>query len=176
MSESGHTIREELLTRAAMALFEEAYVGPPDSTTTWFVDNEPMAGVIGVLQGIDASTATRAIEASSGLSLSSHVGHLRFALSLANRAARGENPYPGANWSESWRARIDDEAQWHGQLDALRLEYERFREALADGLLWKTEELLTMALAQIAHGAWHLGAIRQVLGRVVGPEGPSRER
>lgn len=171
MAEREETITAAALTYAAAALFEEAYVGPPNPRNTWFVDNEPNAGIIGVLEKIDASTAGRPIAPPDPLSIASHVGHLRFALSLANRSARGEDPYPDANWAESWSARAEDDGQWDELLAALRGEYKAFRESLESGILWKDRELLTLALAQIAHGAWHLGAIRQALGRVAGPEG-----
>lgn len=169
MEDRKEIVPSDRLTRAAVALFEEAYMGPPDPRSTWFVDNEPRAGIIGVLEGIDAAEAQRPLAPPSSLTLGSHVGHLRFALSLANRAARGENPYPQADWAASWSVKVADEAEWRELLAGLRAEYEAFRQALSTGDLWKSEELLTLALAQVAHGAWHLGAIRQALGRVVPP-------
>jgi len=163
------TVEGELLSRAALALFDEAYYGPSDPRGTWFTDNEPKAGLLGVLEGVSASEASRPLSAADLLTIASHVGHVRYSLSLINRAAKGENPYQSADWAGSWEARTVSEAEWVELLAGLRAEYEAFRAVLSSGRAWKDEELLTGTFAQIAHGAWHLGAIRQALGMVSAP-------
>ena len=159
-----------LLTRAALALFDEGYKGPSDPKGTWFVDNEPDCGFLGVLASLDAQAACRPLTPGDPATVASHAGHLRFALSLANRAARGENPYGSVDWSKSWATHVVDEEAWKGLVSGLRLEYRDFREVIASGKLWQDEDLLTGTLGQIAHGAWHLGAIRQGLGLVSTPK------
>jgi hypothetical protein len=169
MSET--TIEKSVLTSAALALFDEAYRGPPSPNETWFADNEPDAGFLGVLGSIGAARASEPLTPGDPATLASHAGHLRFSLSLANRSAKGENAFAGADWKGSWAVRGVDEKAWAELVAALRKEYEDFRAVIASGGAWADETFLTGTLAIIAHGAWHLGAIRQGLGLVRSPKG-----
>jgi hypothetical protein len=164
------TIDASALTQAALALYDEAYLGSPNANGTWFVDNEPENGTLGTLKSLSAEAASRPASPGDPLTVASHAEHLRFSLSLANRAAKGENPYKDALWSESWKQRSVSEAEWRALLAALRREYEDFRSAIASGDMWKDEDTLTGTFGLICHGAWHLGAIRQALGLVKAPE------
>jgi hypothetical protein len=168
MSES--TIEKDALTKAALALYDEAYLEAPDPKGTWFTDNEPHNGFLGTIASVDAKRAGEPLSPADPISLASHVGHILFSLSLANRALRGENPYAGADWAGSWAERQPGEAEWKALVAGLRKEYEDFRVALATGKAWDDEETLTGTLGLIAHGAWHLGAIRQGLGLVRSPK------
>jgi hypothetical protein len=167
---SGKTIEAEALTKAALALYDEAYLEAADPKGTWFTDNEPKNGFLGSIESLSAAEASRPLSPGDPLSVASHAEHLRFALSLANRALRGEKAYAGAKWARSWDLRSVDEAAWKSLVAALRTEYEAFREALASGKAWAGEDEMTGALGLIAHGAWHLGAIRQGLALIRAPK------
>ena len=168
MSES--TIEKRALTQAALALYDEAYLEAPNPKGgTWFTDNEAKCGFLGTIESLSAERASRPANEGDPITIASHVEHLRFALNLANRAARGENPYKDAKWARSWDLRAVTEAEWETLVAGLRKEYEDFRSALAAGWGWSDEESLTGTLGLIAHGAWHLGAIRQALGLVKAP-------
>lgn len=161
------TIPVRAVADAAATLFREACYGPADSTGSWFTDVEPGAGILGVLGKLTAAEASRVRD--GGASIASHVSHLRYALSLANRAARGEDPYAGADWKGSWSPRAVDHDGWIALQGELRLQCERLVEALPDPGIWNTELMVPGVFAQVAHCAWHLGALRQALGLVVPP-------
>lgn len=165
----GTKIEAGSLATALLALLDEAYLESPDPRGTWFTDNEPANGFLGTAARLSAAEASRPLTAGEGLSLASHVGHLTFALDLANRAAKGENPYPEAKWARSWDERSVDEADWRALLAGLRAAYAEFRGNLERGAFWGSQEALTGVIATIAHGAWHLGAIRQGLGLIRAP-------
>lgn len=167
---NGTTIEKAALTKAALTLLDEAYIEAPNPKGTWFADNEAANGFLGTVGSIGASQASRPLEPGDGLTVASHVGHLRFALSLANRAAKGENPYAEAKWARSWDARGVSEAQWRDLVEGLRAEYAEFRTNVESGVFLNDEDSMTGLLATIAHGAWHLGAIRQGLGRIGAPK------
>jgi hypothetical protein len=149
-------------TRAVLVLLEEGHVGPGDARSTWFVENAPDAGFLRTLEGIPADLASRpAVE--GGATIAAHANHLRYSLELANRAARGENPYAGADWAGSWKLKQVSEPEWKALTASLRAEYERIREAIAGGQDWADFQVVAGTLGVIAHGAYHLGAIRQML-------------
>jgi hypothetical protein len=153
------------LREAVLTLLREAYVGPSDPTSTWFVDNEPNSGLLGIL------TSTSAIEASQpaldGTTVAGHTNHLCFALDLANRAFRGDDLYDTADWSESWSVHEVDSAQWDRLLARLRHEYDLVVEVLSPDAIGEMDQAtLNSTLALIAHGAWHLGAVRSILAAV----------
>ncbi|HUW40109.1 MAG TPA: hypothetical protein VMV90_03810 [Rectinemataceae bacterium] len=158
-----------LLTQAALTLFDEAYQGPSNANGTWFVDNEPDCGFLGSLAKVDAAAASKPLRPGDSATLASHAGHLRFSLSLANRAAKGENPYPTADWLKSWAEHEVNEKAWAELIAGLRAEYTAFREVIGSGAMWKDADSLTGTFGTIAHGAWHLGVIRQALGLVATP-------
>ncbi len=62
-----------------------------------------------------------------------------------------------------------DASAWKSLTASLRAEYEALREVLAAGAGWSDEDTMTGLFGTIAHGAWHLGALRQGLGRVRSP-------
>jgi hypothetical protein len=161
-------LSKEALTRAALVLFEEGHVGPTGKGT-WFIDNEAGSGFLGTIEGLDAARVSKPLNPPDPLTIASHVDHVRFALHLANRAARGENLYGSADWGKSWALRTVDEAAWKALVAELRAEVAAFREVLSGGEAWSDEEFGTGALGLLCHTAWHLGAVRQALGLVKAP-------
>ena len=146
-------------------LLTEAYAGPPDPKATWFIDNEPDSGILGILAGLSAAEASLSVDGSGnpGTTIASNAEHLRWSLANANSALRGE-PYQG-KWSESWNLLGSDDEGWDRLRSELRSEFETLREALKR----QTElpgDYLNGVLAMLPHAAYHLGTIRQMVERV----------
>ena len=156
------TIDTKRLERALLVLCDEAYVAKEEQWT-WFTDNEPESGFIGSLKNVSATDASKDVTGSGHATIAGHTNHLRFALNLANRAYRGENVYENADWEGSWNVRTVDESEWSALVAELRKEYATFRTAISGGLPWDDDRVLTGTLGQLAHGAWHLGALRRSL-------------
>jgi DinB superfamily len=170
MNDDNAPISQERLSASALQLFDEAYYGPPNPKGTWFVDNEADSGILGTLDGLSAAEASRPFATGGEATAAAHADHVLFSLALANRAAAGENPYPSAKWAESWRRRIVTDAEWKSLRAELHAAADAYRRSLAANTHWRTDDDITSALAVVAHGAWHLGAIRQGLSRVELPK------
>jgi hypothetical protein len=146
-------------------LLTEAYAGPPDPNITWFVDNQPGAGLLPLLDTVSAAEASASADGSGqpGSTIAANVEHLRWSLANANGAMRGQEYNP--NWGESWNLTEANQASWDALRKSLRAEFESLREALQ-----QQQELpgvyLPGTLALIPHAAFHLGVIRQMLERV----------
>jgi hypothetical protein len=154
-----------VLIESIVTLITEAYAGPPNPKSTWFVDNEPDAGIFGAIKGITASQASHPVVpgAGAGSTIAANIEHLRWSLSNANSALRGGRY--NSNWSESWALTSTDEAAWEALIQALRLEFETLRDTIST-----QEELpgdaLNGVLALVPHAAFHLGLIRQMVERI----------
>jgi hypothetical protein len=149
--------------QSIITLFSEAYVGPPDPSSTWFIDNEPDSGILGIIASVSASEASWSSNKNNpGTTIAAHVEHLRWSLANANGALQGK-PYQGS-WKESWNTLDADEAKWGRLRNALRTEFETLKINLQ-----KQEDLsgeyLTGVMALIPHAAYHLGTIRQLIER-----------
>jgi hypothetical protein len=153
------------LIKSIVDLLTEAYAGPPDPKATWFIDNEPDSGILGILKSVSAAEASTSVDGSgkSGSTIASNVEHLRWSVANANAAMRGKPFNP--NWGESWELLNADETAWDRLRQALRREYEALSEAIK-----MQEDLpgdyLNGVLALIPHAAFHLGLIRQMIERV----------
>lgn len=157
-------IEEKTLSAMLSTLIREAYDGPDDPRMTWFADNEPRSGLLGTLERL--SPAEASAPSPGGASVAAHAGHVAYALRLANRALRGESVHASADWKSSWSRRTVDEAGWRALLAELRAEHTALLAATDAGLPWTDPMNMTGIFGQLAHGAWHLGAIKQLLGLV----------
>jgi uncharacterized damage-inducible protein DinB len=145
-------------------LLTEAYPGPPDPNGTWFFDNEPDSGILGILAAVSAEEASTSVDGSGkpGTTIASHAEHLHWSLHNMNSAMKGE---PFGDWKESWNLQTANPAEW----DRLRSELRREVELLQENLKQQTQldaEYLTGGLALLPHAAYHLGNIRQMVERV----------
>jgi hypothetical protein len=82
---------------------------------------------------------------------------------------KGENPYRDANWKSSWETTTVSETAWKRLQDSLRLEFETLKKAISDPAVWSSDNRVFGMIGNIAHSAWHLGALRQGLGLVETP-------
>lgn len=146
-------------------LLTEAYDGPPDPSSTWFIDNETDSGILGILAGVSAEEASKSIHETGerGSTIAANAEHLRWSLANFNAAMRGE-PY-STKWSESWDLLHADQAGWDRLRKALRAEFEALREGMKKQAEIP-EEYFIAVLAILPHAAYHLGTIRQMVERV----------
>jgi len=152
-------LRREMVMEAIGSILTEAYEGPPDPGGTWFVNNAADAGFFPTLDALSADEASRA--AGPGRStVAAHAGHIRFGLEVSRRWVTGDRgPY---DWHQSWAVSTADEAAWAELRAGLRQEYAAFRRALGEVGAWD-ESRFTGLLGNLAHAAYHLGAVKQMV-------------
>lgn len=155
MSELAEPSRGKLV-EAMLTLLEEAYQG---SNPSFFSDSDK-GGVLGALEGISAGEASQA-PTSSPTTLAAQAEHLRWSLANVNAVTAGGEWNP--NWSESWRVHSVSPEEWDELRARLRREYQRLRRSVEANRDWSDSTILTGMIATVAHAAYHLGAIRQML-------------
>jgi hypothetical protein len=150
--------------KSVTELLTEAYEGPPNPSSTWFIDNEQDSGILGLLAGVSAEEASTSMDGSgeTGTTIVSHTEHLRWSLENMNAAIRGD---PQGKWAESWRIVSANNAEWERLRRTMRAELDTLRRALKSQTELP-EEYITGTLALLPHAAYHLGTIRQMIERV----------
>lgn len=159
------SIESEQVAQALRELLREAYFEPEDSESPWFADDEKGSGFLGTVEQLTAEEAS-SVPFEGGDTIAAHCNHVAYYLSLANRSFHGENAFAEADWKESWEIQSVNDTGWHHLLEQLAVELDRALGTVARGVDLSRPELLKGTMALLAHGAWHLGAARQLIGIV----------
>ena len=153
------TMETDRVVEAMLALLREGYEGTDG--WTWFITHEVSDGsILATLANVTAEQAS-ASPPHGGRTIAAHAEHLRWALAFANTFFRGEQP--DFDWGKSWSVSRVDEEQWRALLAELRKEYETLLKAIEQRGDWSDDNMLRGTMAQVAHSAYHLGAIRQLV-------------
>jgi hypothetical protein len=155
---------QDLFASVATLLRELTHGAAP---TGGYVLNKGDAGLLASLERLSAVEASSA--AHGGATIAAHVAHVSYGVSLMNRWRAGEDPFESADWSLAWKIGVVSDAEWSRLRDELRKE--------VDGQLsaFKTPRELTPielngVIAEVAHLAYHMGAIRQIEANARGPK------
>ncbi|HSE43232.1 MAG TPA: hypothetical protein VLH08_20910 [Acidobacteriota bacterium] len=136
------------------AVLDECFIYV-DKPWTYFTDNKPDAGFIGLLNTISVAEASRKI---AGTSIASHAHHVRFSLIESASWIRGD--HSERDWAESWKVNDVNEDEWSKMRHEILKAYEDLREAIGSHASGNAEAF-GGAAGVVAHMAFHLGAIRQ---------------
>ncbi|HET7460304.1 MAG TPA: hypothetical protein VFJ82_03615 [Longimicrobium sp.] len=148
-----------MVMEAIGTVLAEAYEGPPDPSGTWFVNNAADAGFFPTLDALSAEEASRAAGAGRS-TVAAHAGHIRFGLEVSRRWVTGDRgPF---DWHQSWAVSTVDDAAWAELRAGLRQEYAAFRRAIDDVREWD-ESRFAGVVGNLAHAAYHLGAVKQMV-------------
>jgi hypothetical protein len=154
---------DSVFHRALPKLLIEIFDGPPGDEA--YMLNPGDTGLLRQLESISAATASIR-PAPARPPIAAHVDHVHYGLALLNRWIAGEaNPWADADWNASWRITSVTEEQWRALLGKLRQAAVAWREAVTRVENWDDVNAAG-AISSIAHTAYHLGAIRQILGVV----------
>lgn len=156
-------MNHQIIRNSFETLLNELFEGPSPHGATWIVSNEPNSGILGTLHQISLEQAKHVPEGLSH-SIAEHVAHLHFALNHALAQARGE--IPQGDWKSSWDATAFDECAWQRLQRSLREAELRLRMDIHDRHDFDHFELTCGFMSSIAHAAYHLGCIRQIVAMV----------
>ena len=151
---------DDVFKRALSKLLVEIFDGPPGEEAYMLNPGDP--GLLGELTSVDAGGAS-ARPMPGRTTIAAHVDHVLYGLALLNRWAAGENnPWADADWGASWERAIVSDEQWRVLRDRIAEQAAAWRNAVAARSEWD-DIAAAGALASVAHTAYHLGAIRQIL-------------
>ncbi len=113
------------------------------------------------LEQISAAQASQPMGACA--TIAAHVAHTRYYLEVLEDRMFGRD-LSYVNWNQIWdEVGAVDEAQWESMIAELKSTYERVRGHLDSADDWQGITELSSMLGIIAHSAYHLGEIRQMM-------------
>ena len=156
MSTVPKTSTEPAVIDAVLTLLKETFEGP-SGPSTYFIDNDPRAGVFGALDALSPSEASRSPNPAAP-SIAGIAHHLAFHVEMSSAWLKGDRA--DRDWARSWSVREVDAKEWDTLRRSVRREYETLVRAIREEPQTVGESLPTV-VAAVTHAAYHLGAIRQ---------------
>jgi hypothetical protein len=151
---------DAIFQRALSKLLVEIFNGPPANEAYMLNPGDP--GLLNQLDRLDAAAASSR-PMPGHTTIAAHADHVRYGLSLLNRWSAGEeNPWADADWNASWKRTTVTDAQWQELRSNLRREADAWQRHAAARTDW-FDIAAAGAISSVAHTAYHLGAIRQII-------------
>ncbi len=149
-------------TRALLGPFLfilDEFAGHPPKTTPGSACLDRDTGWQQTLSAIDADQASRPIVA-GGTSIAAQTAHTAYYVELLEAGMTGEEP--ASDWPGSFQPAVVDDEAWVALRGRLQASLARFRALVTSDLAWD-EQRLGDALGVLAHTAYHLGSVRQMV-------------
>jgi hypothetical protein len=115
------------------------------------------------------SAADASVRRNGRSSVAAHVQHVAYGFELLNRWAAGdENAFAEATYARSWERQQVTDDEWRDLLHRFEPQARAWMSAVERRDAWDFVSL-SAAISSVAHLAYHLGAIRQLVATASGP-------
>jgi hypothetical protein len=153
-SETG-TIGSKQFVESVAYLLRETFEGSPEGQPSAYLDRG--TGFFSTLADLSAEEVSKDV---NGTTIAAHTEHAKFYLDRLCEYINGRTE--PVNWEDSWLIETVNETEWDALRDSVKKAYENTLKCLAEERDW-TSMQTGMAMGLIAHTAYHLGAIRQIV-------------
>ena len=136
-------------------LLRETFEGSPEGQPSAYLDRG--VGIFNTLDGVSADDASKEV---ASMTIAAQTEHAKFYLDRLCEFIGGRTER--VNWEDSWLIETVTDSEWDALRASVRTSYENSLRCLASVDDW-TKERIGMAMGIVAHTAYHLGAIRQIL-------------
>ena len=154
------TINQDDFTKSLSALFKETFESTNTAFGTMYIDQN--TGLFATLELIDAEKASRVVK-DGAATIAAHCEHLRFYLDFLNNYLKED--YKMADWKDSWLIKTVTDAEWTTLCGKLHKAYQNVTDTFEEIETWNDFKI-SGALGILAHTAYHLGAVRQMLKNI----------
>ena len=158
MENDKNYITNQQFTAAVAYLLRETFEGSPEGQPSAYLDRG--IGIFITLEKLSADDASKDFH---GTTIAAQTEHAKFYLDRLCEFINGRTER--VNWDDSWLIETVNDAEWNALRESVKKSYESTLRCLATVEDW-TEERSGMAIGMVAHTAYHLGAIRQILKAV----------
>jgi hypothetical protein len=138
-----------------LLILRETFEGSPESVGSVYLDNK--IGMISTLGELSAEDVSKEIGETT---IVAHAEHAKFYLDRLCEFINGRTEK--VNWEQSWLIETVNEEEWDILREGMRKSYENVLRCIAEVEVWNQDNI-SDAIAIIAHTAYHLGAIRQIM-------------
>ncbi|HUR96982.1 MAG TPA: hypothetical protein VMZ26_02825 [Pyrinomonadaceae bacterium] len=158
MANGNDLIPKQQFVGAVAYLLRESFEGSPEGLPSAFLDRG--VGFFSTLKDVSAADASKEF---TGTTIAAQTEHAKFYLDRICEFINGRTER--VNWEDSWLIETVDDAEWAALQESVRKAYENLLRCLASVEDW-SEDRTGMAIGMVAHTAYHLGAIRQIVKAV----------
>jgi len=148
-------ITKDTFLKSILYLLRETFEGSPEGQASAYLDRG--VGIFATLENLSAEDVSREI---NGMTVAAQTEHAKFYLDRLCEFMNGRTEK--VNWEQSWLIETVNETEWNALRDGVQKSYENTLRCFADLENW-SEENVGMAMGILAHTAYHLGAIRQIM-------------
>jgi len=158
MSSPKNSLQTEHFIESVAYLLRETFEGSPEGQPSAYLDRG-----IGFFTTIDALSAEQVSHEFGDTTIVAQVEHAKFYLDRLCEFIGGRTER--VNWEDSWLIETVNDEEWTALRSTVKKAYENALKCLATTDSWDTSKA-GMAIGLIAHSAYHLGAIRQIVKSV----------
>lgn len=149
------TVNQDDLTAALGILFKETFEGMPTKEEQVFLAHN--TGIFTTLGSLSAEQASKEI---NGVTIAAHSEHTRFYIELLDNYLNRDMRV--VDFKQSWNVSTVTEDEWDDLREKLAKLYGKTSETLEKNDVWGLDTI-TVSMGIVAHTAYHLGAIRQMI-------------
>jgi hypothetical protein len=139
-------------------ILSETFEGSPAGKASAYLDRE-----IGFLTTIEKLSAEQVSQKINETTIAAQTEHAKFYLDKLCEFMKGNGEK--VNWEQSWLIETVNETEWEALRNSVRKSFENLLQTIAEIEVWNQDKVGN-TVAIIAHTAYHLGAIRQILKTV----------
>jgi hypothetical protein len=150
------SVDQKDFTNNLFGLLKEFFESPP---TTGASCLDQKTGLFDTLSALSAEQASK--RTGEAPSLAAHCEHVRFYNDILIRDLKGET-IGKIDWKQSWLLQTVNSDEWQILRDTLTKQYQELTVLLESFDVWDDDKV-GIPMAILAHTAYHLGAIRQLI-------------
>ena len=151
-------MEEKNFLEAVAYLLRETFEGSPEGQPSAYLDRG-----IGFFNTLDQLSAEQVSREVNGTTIAAQTEHAKFYLDRLCEFIGGRTER--VNWEDSWLIETVNDSEWDALRTTVRRSYEGALKCLAGTTDWDARKT-GMAMGLIAHSAYHLGSIRQLVKSV----------
>ena len=153
--DAANYIEKEHFVKNVAYILRETFEGSPEGQGSAYLDRG-----VGVFITLDNLSAEQVSREFGGTTVAAQTEHAKFYLDRLCEFMNGRTE--AVNWEQSWLIETVSDEEWNHLRDGVRKSYENALRCFAEIAAWN-EDNTGEAIAIVAHTAYHLGAIRQIM-------------